>query len=30
MVWETPVVTEISVAMEVTGYVGIEGDDEID
>lgn len=29
MTWETPAVTEIEVAMEVTGYTS-EGDDSID
>lgn len=29
MTWETPVVTELDVAMEVTGYTS-EGDDTID
>ena len=26
MAWETPIVTEIDVAMEVTAYVSSEGD----
>ena len=28
MAWNTPVVTEIDVAMEVTAYVSSEGDDD--
>jgi coenzyme PQQ precursor peptide PqqA len=30
MAWETPVVTEIEVALEATAYVSSEGDDAID
>ena len=30
MAWETPEVTEIVLAMEVTGYVSSEEDDRID
>ena len=28
MAWETPIVTAIDVAMEVTAYVSSEGDDD--
>jgi coenzyme PQQ precursor peptide PqqA len=30
MAWETPIVSEIQVGMEVTAYVASEGDDQID